>query len=166
MTAWLTPRVKVLLILAALGFVLYLWNPRLPGAPGTPPARGAPASGVPQLPEAVQQFLGTTTKGAPKPTLSPGARQAMEERARDTWGRDPFALEAVRPKKQIGAQPSLAAGLHLSGIVWDGTRIHAVINDSVVKVGDEVDGIRVVAIERDRVTLARGNQRQILRLGN
>ena len=166
MAAWLTPRVKVLLGLAALAFVLYLWNPRAPGAPGTPATGGAPAGVLPQLPEAVQRILGTEAKGAPRPIVSPETRQAMEERARGTWGRDPFTLEAARPKRQIEGQPSFAAGLHLSGIVWDGTRIHAVINDSVVKVGDEVAGIRVVAIDPDRVTLAKGNQRQILRLGD
>jgi hypothetical protein len=165
MPGWLTPRVKVLLILATLALALNLWERGVPRAPRTtPPAQDAPASDPSRLPDAVQQLLGAT-KGAPKPTLSPGERQAMEARARGTWGRDPFALEAARPKKQIEAQPpNFAAGLHLSGIVWDGTHMHAVINDSLVKVGGEVEGIRIVAIERDRVTLAKGNQRKVLRL--
>jgi hypothetical protein len=165
MTGQLTPRVKVLLILAALAFVFFLWNPRLPGGPGAPPTREAPPSELSQLPEAVQQLLGTT-KSAPKPPLSPQVRQAMEERARGTWARDPFTLEAARLKKHIEAQPSLAAGLTLSGILWDGARTHAIINDSLVKVGDEVNGIRIVAIERDRVIFAKGSRRQILRLEN
>jgi hypothetical protein len=163
MNSWLTKRVKVLLIVAALAFVLVLWNPRPPGGPGALPVREAPANELSRLPEAVQQLL-ATTKSPPKPILSPEVRQAMEERARGAWARDPFSLEAGRPKKQIEAQPSLAAGLNLSGILWDGAQIHAIINDSLVKVGDEVNGIRVVAIQRDRVTLAKGGQRQILRL--
>jgi hypothetical protein len=162
MNSWLTLRVKVLLVLAALAFVVFLWNPRPPGGPGTLPAREAPANDLSRLPEAVQQLLGTT-KSPPKPA-SPWVRQAMEERARGPWARDPFTLEAGRLKKQIEAQPSIAAGLNLSGILWDGAQIHAIINDSLVKVGDEVNGIRVVAIQRDRVTLAKGGQRQILRL--
>jgi hypothetical protein len=165
MTGWLTPRVKVLLILAALALLLVLWNPRLPGGPGPLPVREAPPSDPARLPEAVQQLL-AATKTAPKPPLSPAVRQAMEERARGVWTRDPFTLEAARLKKQIEAQPSLAAGLNLSGILWDGTRLRAIINDSVVKAGDEVNGIRIVAIERDRVLLARGGQRQLLRLEN
>lgn len=175
MAAWVTTRVKVLLALAALALALYLWSPR-PGTPrvGTPEApratgggpAGYPQGGLPQLPAAVQQILGTATKGAPKPTLSPGARRALEDRARGPWGRDPFALEAARPKGQGEVRPSFAAGLHLSGIVWDRARQHAVINDSVVTVGDEVAGIRVVGIERDRVTVAKGTERQVLRLGD
>jgi len=43
--------------------------------------------------------------------------------------------------------------------------VHAVINDSVVRVGEEVNGIRIVAIEPDRVTVAKGGQRQVIRLG-
>jgi hypothetical protein len=115
----------------------------------------------------MQQLLATAMKGAPaaKQPLSPEARRILEERARGPWGRDPFALEAARPKGQGEIRPNFAAALHLSGIVWNNARRHAVINDSVVKVGDEVAGIRVVAIERDRVTVGKGTQRQILRLG-
>lgn len=168
MPPWLTTRVKVLLALAALALVLYLWNPRVPVGPAA--MRGGPAGhppgGLPQLPAAVQRVLGTAAKEPPKPTLSPEARRALEERARGPWGRDPFALEAARPKGQGEVRPSFAAGLHLSGIVWDRARQHAVINDSVVTVGDEVAGIRVVAIDRDRVTVAKGTERQVLRLGD
>jgi hypothetical protein len=169
MAPWLTTRVKVLVVLSALALALFLWDSRQPRAPRPQTAGGGPSESVAgkllQLPPALQQLLATETKPAPKPILSAEARRALEERARGPWGRDPFALEAARPKGQAEVRPSFANNLHVSGIIWDSTRMHAVINDSVVKVGDEVEGIRVVAIERDRVTVAKGDQRQILRLG-
>lgn len=163
----LTTRLKVLLVLAALAFVLVLWDSQQPRRPRT--AGGGSPGSLPgrmlELPPALQQLLAADTQAASKPTLSPEVRRALEERARRSWGRDPFTLEAARPKGQVEVRANFAAGLHVSGIVWDAARTHAVINDSVVKVGDEVDGIRIVAIEPDRVTVAKGDQRQILRLG-
>lgn len=169
MAPWLTTRVKVLAVFAALALSLFLWDFQQPRAPRPQTAGGGPAEPVAgkllQLPPALQQLLATETKPAPEPILPGDVRRALEERSRGFWGRDPFALEAARPKGQAEVRPSFAANLHVSGIIWDSTRMHAVINDFVVKVGDEVEGIRVVAIERDRVTVAKGDQRQILRLG-
>lgn len=169
MPPWLTTRVKVLVVLTALALALFLWDSQQPRAPRPQTAGSGSSEPVEgrllQLPPALQQLLATETKPAPKPILSAEARRALEERSRRPWGRDPFALEAARPKGQAEVRPSFAANLHVTGIIWDSTRMHAVINDSLVKVGDEVEGVRVVAIERDRVTVAKGDQRQILRLG-
>ena len=163
----LSTRLKVLLGLVALAFALFLWDPKGPArSPATRGgAAGIPQAGLPQLPAAVQQLIEAAQKAAPTPGRSPGMLRLLERRARGPWGRDPFALEAARPKAQKEVRPSLAAGLHLSGIVWDGALIRAVINDSVVKVGDEVQGVRIVTIEPDQVTVAKGTERQVLRLG-
>jgi len=167
MPVWLNLRIKVLLVVAALAFALFLWNPRpAPRRVGTPTGTGGGVmEGLRQLPAAVQQLLTTAMKETPKPRISPEARLALEERARGPWGRDPFALEAAQLKAQAEAGQNFAASLHLSGVVWDGARLRAVINDSVVKVGDELDGVRIVAIERDRVTVSKGTRRHVLRLG-
>jgi len=167
MPGWLNLRVKVLLIIAVLAFALFLWNPRpAPRRVGRPTdSGGGVMEGLRQLPAAVQQLLSTAMKETPKPGMAPEARLALEERARGPWGRDPFALEAAQPKALAEAGQNFAASLHVSGIVWDGARLRAVINDSVVKVGDELNGIRIVAIERDRVTVSKGTRRHVLRLG-
>ena len=169
MPAWLTTRVKVLLVLVVLAFGLVLWDTmtrRVGGPPPTPGGDTIPSpSGLTQLPAAIQQLLAPETKAGPKPRLSSEALRGLQERSRGPWGRDPFALEAARPKGEVEIQASFAASLHVSGIVWDGARVHAVINDSVVRVGEEVNGIRIVAIDTDRVTVAKGGQRQVLRLG-
>jgi hypothetical protein len=113
----------------------------------------------------VQESLATERKAAARPIPPPTSRRAGRQRTDTAWGRDPFAFEAAHPKRQGEVRPGFAAGLHVLGIVWDTTRRHAIINGSVVRVGDEMEGIRVVAIEQDRVTVAKGNQQQILHLG-
>jgi len=169
MASWLTMRVKVLLVLSALALALFLWDSRHAGVP-RPQIAGSRQSGsaagkLLQLSPELHQLLGTETKSAPKPVPSGDVLRALEEQARAPWGRDPFGLEVARPKGQTEVRPSFAANLHVSGIVWGATRMRAVLNDSVVRVGDELGGIRVVAIDLDRVTVAKGDQRQVLRLG-
>jgi len=169
MPVWLTTRVKVLLVLVGLAFALVLWDTTTRRAAGPPTTPGGPTApsprGLAQRPAAVQQLLAPESKVPPQPRLSPEALRGLQERSRGPWGRDPFALEAARPKGEAEVRTSFAAGLHVSGIVWDTARVHAVINDSVVRVGNEVNGIRIVAIEPDRVTVAKGDQRQVIRLG-
>ncbi len=90
----------------------------------------------------------------------------MEERASGRWGRDPFLIEGARLKNTEG-MPTKAPSLNLklTGIVWDQNRAHAMINDYVVKEGDEIGGAKVVAIRRDSVTLVKDGVQHTLRLG-
>src|SRR5574337_132925 len=160
----LTTPIKVLLVLATLALGLSFWDFPHPKAP-RPPTAGGRLSGslekrTPELPPVAQKVLATETKSAARPTLSPKLRRAPRQPTRSAWGRDPFALEVAHPKRQGEVRLAFAAGLHVLGIVWDTTRMHAIINGSVVRVGDEVEGFRIVAIERDRVTIAKGDQRQ------
>jgi hypothetical protein len=165
----LTTRIKVLVVLAAVALGLSLWDFLYLGAPRPPTAGGGSpdslGSGRPEVPPAVQKVLATETKAAARPIPSPKMRRPSQQGAGTAWGRDPFDLEAAHPKGQGEVRAGFAAGLHVLGIVWDTTRRHAIINGSVVRVGDEMEGIRVMAIERDRVTVAKGDQQQILRLG-
>ena len=65
------------------------------------------------------------------------------------WGRDPFTG---------GSADSEVSGFDLSGILWDAAAPIAVINGQMLRVGDEVEGYRVVTITQDRVTLSDGGQ--------
>ena len=70
------------------------------------------------------------------------------------WGRTPFSLAPVKAYQ----------GLILEGIVWDKNKPAAIINGSVVKVGDTIDEHIVVDIKRDRVIISDGSKEFELRL--
>ena len=54
------------------------------------------------------------------------------------WGRDPFDA------RWLGAPR--ADGLTLNGIVWDARRPTAIVNGTVMEIGDTIEGYRVIAI--------------------
>ncbi|MEW6008541.1 MAG: hypothetical protein AB1629_02785 [Candidatus Omnitrophota bacterium] len=63
------------------------------------------------------------------------------------WGRNPFAL----------TQGMIAeSSFRLLGILWDIKIPQAIINDTVVGVGDVIDGYNVVGIEKNKVILNNG----------
>jgi hypothetical protein len=81
--------------------------------------------------------------------VSEELRSAQRERlASLKWSRDPFTLGATS-----GGQLS---GLILSGILWDATAPLAIINGSMVRAGEDVEGYRVVAITTDSVVFTDG----------
>ena len=83
------------------------------------------------------------------PAESP-ARQAQRQHANElAWGRDPFTGSSS------GGQVS---GFDLSGILWDAIQPIAVINGEMRRIGDEVDGYRIVAITQDTVSISDGTQ--------
>jgi len=72
-------------------------------------------------------------------------------------GKDPF-LTGERPKEVVQA-----VGLQLTGIFSsEGRPTAAMINDRVYRLGDLIDGKRIVAIEPNGVLLEYGNRRFIL----
>ncbi len=60
--------------------------------------------------------------------------------------RDPFTFAYTGPK-------SSRDGLELSGILWEGEKPTAIINQAFLKVGDSTDQFSVVKILQDRVIL-------------
>jgi len=61
-------------------------------------------------------------------------------------------------------EPAPTAGLRLGGILQSGNEAHALINNHLVKVGDEIDGARVVAIGKYHVVLEKDGKRITLRM--
>ena len=139
----LTLRMKVLLVMVVIAAAIFILN--------LPKKKGGP--------KIIKSF-------SPLDPEVEARRQSMEERASGRWGRDPFLLEGARLKNTEG-KPTKAPSLNLklTGIVWDQNRVHAMINDYVVKVGDEIGGAKVVAIRRDSVTLVKDGVQHTLRLG-
>ncbi len=94
------------------------------------------------------------------PRLSFAEPVALRQRPRSTdnlsWGRSPFALVAGTERG--------ASGFNLTGILWDPKTPQAIINDTVVGVGDRISGQTVIAIESDKVILNDGIQSHELRM--
>lgn len=72
--------------------------------------------------------------------------------------RDPFTSLPIIPKERY------SSGICLNGILWDRSNPMAIINDSIVKIGDKVDDTFVVDIKQDRVILNDGAREFELRL--
>ena len=79
--------------------------------------------------------------------------------AAQAWGRDPFhAVGSVSSTSKAGA-------LTLKGIAYRQTgRSFAMVNEAILREGEEIEGNRIVKIERRQVTLSREGRQFILRL--
>jgi len=77
--------------------------------------------------------------------------------------RDPFwspqkekRIKERLPQKQVQEKPLPA--LKVKGIVWGGEFPQAIINNKVVKIGDTVDGVQIVGINKFGVTVSFENR--------
>ena len=71
--------------------------------------------------------------------------ERQEERIKSLgWGRDPFFLGRIEESE---------GDLILHGIIWDEKTPSAIINDTVVEVGDQIGGIKIVEITRSSVKI-------------
>ncbi len=74
------------------------------------------------------------------------------------WDRNPFML---RRELSLGGE-----GLALGGILWDPQNPLAVINDEVLGVGEEVNGLRVIKISETEVLLEDDGREFTLKLAS
>lgn len=99
-------------------------------------------------------------------TLLASAPELVQKRRSDVFGaleklaqrqaKDPFA-PGEKPKEE---QP--AVGLELSGVFGSGETLTALINGEPYKVGESIQGKRIVEIHADRVVLEQGSRRFLL----
>ena len=74
--------------------------------------------------------------------------------------KDPFQKPAIRKEVKPEAPPVVAQvetalpSLTVDGIMWGGTIPQAIINGKVVKIDDEINGARVVYIDKEGVILS------------
>lgn len=92
-----------------------------------------------------------------KSGLSPKVQTAVV-----TLATNPPANASAANARSAVTKP--AAKLRLQGIFYQARNASAIINSKTVMVGDSVDGMEVVAIERDKVLLALGGQTNTLTL--
>lgn len=74
------------------------------------------------------------------------------------WGRDPFLLDASSVKER-GMED-----LEINGIISDKQSPYAIINNDVVKLGDQVNGMTVIEINENNVVLEQDGQKHTLEL--
>lgn len=99
------------------------------------------------------------TKPLPKKEtleLKPIVTEKIEEDT-EKWGDDPF----VRDFSYLAEIKSLI----VSAITISEKEAYAIINNQIVRVGDVIDGKKVVAIEKDRVIVERVGKRFTIFLG-
>lgn len=82
----------------------------------------------------------------------------------DQWGRDPFAAPRRPSPNALGAAPSTVPDLHLSAIIYGEGRGLAIINNKILRKGDQVGDREIVDILRDRVVLRDAAGEQELRV--
>lgn len=111
---------------------------------------------------------------APPMKLAQRLEQAWSQRGLDTSkARDIFSLPAswfddVRPPTPVDSPQDavtlFAANHQLRGVLATGQARCVTVDDRVLRLGDELDGFRLVSIEDDSVTFEAGGRQVILRL--
>ena len=83
--------------------------------------------------------------------------------------RDPFA-SPLKPSEELQIlEKSLIEvkediGMTLTGIVLRGEKLSAVVNRKIVRVGDIIEGKKVIVIEKEQVVLSDGKKKYLLYL--
>jgi hypothetical protein len=130
-------------IVTALAATIVLAQEELkPAAP--PPAAAEPAS---PPPAAAEPAGAPAARANPFSPLDSGAAPAPGSSSLPTVETSPAQADAV-------SQTATPAAAKLNGILYCESKPLVVINDLIAGVGDEVAGMRVTAIARDKVTLA------------
>jgi hypothetical protein len=79
-------------------------------------------------------------------------RPAVEYSAENERLKDPFQKPAsLQETDQTPAEAKPLPALAVQGVIWGGRFPQAIINDTVVKVGDTLEGVKVTKINKDGV---------------
>lgn len=93
-------------------------------------------------------------KEAAKQSLQDAIRPTVEYKGTQET-KDPFKRGYGERKKEEPAggegQEASFPALEVQGIIWGGYLTQAIINNKVVKVGDEIEGARIIDIAKDGV---------------
>ncbi|MDD4940010.1 MAG: hypothetical protein PHE18_03875 [Candidatus Omnitrophica bacterium] len=87
-----------------------------------------------------------------------GKFEYMSEKLRDPFEREKQEIRKPEAVKETKPLPELI----IQGVVW-GTKIpQAIVNNKVLKVGDEIQGVKISGINRDGITVIFDNQQYTL----
>jgi hypothetical protein len=160
-------RSKILLAVTVLAAVILAFDqmsgrkaPRSSGkAPDAPAVATVPGPTPPPTPSAAPA---APTAPAVVPAATAAPRLAPPPPPDQPWGkRDPFATEAKRLSPGPKGSDQFAA-YKLTGIVCTTQGCKAVINDRVGRVGDQVDGARIVKITKAGVELEKNGESRFI----
>jgi hypothetical protein len=185
---WLLPGSIFLILLLAFWFLILWWRASHPDNP----TQGATASVDPSA-EVMAAATELVKRQVPKPTRLPAAISSFATEKDTSMARPalattsaPPAVTEPAPKPEarsvlpaanaappdrsepvaIPPSPALdqAAPFRLQGIFYRSSQASAVINGQTLFVGDEIDGAKLLAIERQSVRLRHNGQTNVLKL--
>ena len=79
--------------------------------------------------------------------------------------RDPFSpSDTVIVSETVEKDFLSEKNIKLEGILWDATAPYAIINDEILRVGDEFDGVTILKIEKERVTFGYKDELKVVPL--
>jgi hypothetical protein len=123
---------------------------------GKKPRSARKAADPPAVARAVE--MAKAAQKAPAVPTATGARNLAPPPPPDQpWGRDPFAIDQKRLPRNAKAGNEFA-GFKITGVVWGPQGYQALVNDHVVRVGDQVNGARVVRITKEGVKLEKNGE--------
>ncbi|MGH7372320.1 MAG: hypothetical protein ACREJK_10820, partial [Candidatus Methylomirabilales bacterium] len=131
--------------------------PRSAGkAPDAPVVASVPGPNPSPTPSAAPAAPATV------PTATAAPRLASPPPPDQPWGkRDPFEIGAKwAPSGSKG--PDRFAGYRITGVVCTAQGCKAVVNDRVVRPGDDVDGARVLRITKSGIDLEKGGESRFI----
>lgn len=126
------------------------------------PRPGKKSSNVPTVAE-VLAARPSPSRSPGMPAGTPTRRLAPPPPPNQPWGRDPFAIQESR----LPATPKAVvqfSGFKITGVVWGPEGYRALVNDRVVRVGDQVDGARIVRITKKGVEILKDGETLFLTL--
>ena len=131
-----------------------------PKAPDAPAVASVPGPNPSPTPSAAPAPAPAAPAAVPTATAAP--RLAPPPPPDQPWGkRDPFEIGA-KWASSGSKGPDRFAGYRITGIVCAPQGCKAVVNDRVVRPGDDVDGARVVRITKSGIDLEKGGESRFI----
>lgn len=102
-------------------------------------------------------FLNAARAQEATPAVGPQVAEQIEYKSEDLP--DPFREEQleISEKTQIKESKALP-NLQIQGTVWGGSFPQAIVNNKVVRVGDKIEGVTIIDINKAGVTVLFDNQ--------
>jgi hypothetical protein len=137
---------EIIMLAALLAVAAFLWLPRLQSA------KKAAA------PMAVNRLFAQTQKAASEAPVGIASLQDLAGNVRYTGmkDRDPLDNSSIMAKEEVIVQQAPEASmpaLSISAVVWGTNRPQAIINNKVVHIGETIDGVKVINIGKEGVTI-------------
>lgn len=81
-----------------------------------------------------------------------GYEGGKKDPLRDIFQEKMAQLEKSKPAA-VTSKPKTLPALTVQGLIWNSDMPQAIINDQVVKLGDEISGAKIVKIAKDGITI-------------